>query len=194
VALNPGLRLVPASPEPASSFEWTREDVLVLARRSCRECKGAGLRWHGYHLRPCPCVCKHIFRVVMERRHSQASVGAVRLAALEMSARRRSSTWGFKHEEFCADIDLTAKRLLDPDDRAIFRLRFLERRGWESCCERLKLDPGYFWGRVYSIEVRLGRAFRELQPYPIYPITDYFAGTAATARAKRIPRTASVAA
>ena len=42
---------------------------------------------------------------------------------------------------------------------------------------RLKIDRGLFFHAVYRIEQTLGRTFRELQPYGLYPLDEYFSGT-----------------
>jgi hypothetical protein len=38
------------------------------------------------------------------------------------------------------------------------------------------MDRGNFFHEVYRIEQRLGRVFRELQPYGLYPLDEYFGG------------------
>jgi hypothetical protein len=36
------------------------------------------------------------------------------------------------------------------------------------------VDKGNFFHSVYRIQQKLGRAYRELEPYPLYPLSDYF--------------------
>jgi hypothetical protein len=84
--------------------------------------------------------------------------------------------YGRKMEEYAADICLVARRTLDEDDHRIFRFYFLLGADWKLCCGRLSLDRGSFFHKVYSVEEKLGRAFAELEPYPLYPLDDYFAG------------------
>jgi hypothetical protein len=38
------------------------------------------------------------------------------------------------------------------------------------------MDRGNFFHSVYRIEQKLGRMFRELKPYPLFPLDDYFHG------------------
>jgi hypothetical protein len=38
------------------------------------------------------------------------------------------------------------------------------------------MDRGDFFHAVYRIEQRLGRVFAELQPYPLFPLNEYFGG------------------
>jgi hypothetical protein len=40
----------------------------------------------------------------------------------------------------------------------------------------LKIDRGTFFHEVYRIEQLLGRRFADLEPYPLYPVNEYFAG------------------
>jgi hypothetical protein len=40
----------------------------------------------------------------------------------------------------------------------------------------LGMNRGNFFHAVYRIEQKLGRVFRELQPYPLFPLDDYFNG------------------
>jgi hypothetical protein len=87
------------------------------------------------------------------------------------------STWRFKNEEFAADFELVAKRELKANTRAweLFRLHFLRGADPLLCMRILELDGLTFAIQVSEIEERLGRAFRELQPHPLYPVHRYFA-------------------
>ena len=40
----------------------------------------------------------------------------------------------------------------------------------------MKIDRGTFFHAVYRIEQKLGRVFRELQPYSLFPLDEYFRG------------------
>ena len=39
---------------------------------------------------------------------------------------------------------------------------------------QLKMEKGVFFHAVYRIQQKLGRAFRELKPYPLFPLDEYF--------------------
>ena len=39
------------------------------------------------------------------------------------------------------------------------------------------MERGSFFHTVYRIEQKLGRVFRELKPYSLYPLDEYFNGT-----------------
>jgi hypothetical protein len=48
------------------------------------------------------------------------------------------------------------------------------------------MDRGIFFHAVYRIEQKLGRAFREVTPYPLFPLDDYFHGPSRAAPAQVI--------
>ncbi len=77
-----------------------------------------------------------------------------------------------------ADFVLVAKRTLNEADYRLFRYHFLLGADWKLCCQQLNVDRGTFFHLVYRIEERLGRVFRELQPYALFPLDEYFGGSA----------------
>jgi len=88
-------------------------------------------------------------------------------------ARRRG---GEKDEEYSADFCLVARRALDESEHRLFRYHFLLGADWKMCTRKLGIDRGNFFHAVYRIEQKLGRVFRELQPYPLFPLDEYFHG------------------
>ncbi|HUQ92902.1 MAG TPA: hypothetical protein VM120_14575 [Bryobacteraceae bacterium] len=100
-------------------------------------------------------------------------------ANLEIGANGRSSryVWGRKEEEYVADFHLVTKRTLDEHDWQLFRFHFLLGADWKLCARRLSIDRGTFFHSVYRIEQKLGRTYRELEPYGLYPLDQYFGGT-----------------
>ena len=93
----------------------------------------------------------------------------------------RRQTWGRKNEEYAADFILIAKRTLTPEDYKMFNYHFLLGADWKLCTRKLKLDRGTFFHGIYRIQQTLGRTFRELKPYGIYPVDEYFSNTVNTA-------------
>jgi hypothetical protein len=79
--------------------------------------------------------------------------------------------------EYCADVELIAKRTLDAGEWTLFRLHFMDGRDWRECCPRLQLNRGRFFHAVYRVMEKLGRAWREVEPYPLYPADEYFGVT-----------------
>ncbi|MGD0201386.1 MAG: hypothetical protein ABSD27_11610 [Bryobacteraceae bacterium] len=94
--------------------------------------------------------------------------------------RERNFSWGRKDEEYMADFVLVSRRTLDEFHNKIFRYHFLLGADWKLCCRRLGTDRGNFFHAVYRIEQELGRVFRELEPYSLFPLDEYFHGTVRT--------------
>jgi hypothetical protein len=101
--------------------------------------------------------------------------------------RQRNTTWGRKDEEYIADFTLVAKRHLTREEHQIFRFHFLLGADWRLCCRRLNLDRGNFFHAVYRIQQKLGRVFRELEPYSLFPLDQYFGGAARTSEQRTGP-------
>ena len=59
----------------------------------------------------------------------------------------------------------------------MFRFHFLLGADWKLCCRQLKMERGDFFHALYRIQQKLGRVFRELEPYPLYPLDEYFGGS-----------------
>jgi len=100
-----------------------------------------------------------------------------RVCLEHVPGRERRMTWGFKDEEYCADFILVSRRTLDEFEYKVFKYHFLLGADWKLCCRKLGLDRGNFFHCVYRIEQKLGRVFRELQPYGLWPLDEYFNGT-----------------
>jgi hypothetical protein len=75
-----------------------------------------------------------------------------------------------------ADFCLVTRRALTESEHQLFRYHFLLGADWKLCTRKLNMDRGNFFHAVYRIEQKLGRMFRELQPYALFPLADYFNG------------------
>ena len=171
-------------------MEWTRSETIALARHSCSQCHGLGLRQgHREQMHPCHCVLRAIFRACYARfRHCVTKEKHLSRVSLEIiSGREGRWSWGRKDEEYVADFSLVSRRVLTDYEHTIFRYHFLLGADWKLCCRKLKMDRGNFFHSVYRIEQALGRAFREVQPYPLYPLHDYFFGTMLTEPDRKSP-------
>jgi hypothetical protein len=137
---------------------------------------------------PCNCVFRAIFRICYARFRKNASKEKyISRVSLEANpGRQRKQTWGMKNEEYMADFCLVSRRILDDAQYQIFRFHFLLGADWHLCCRRLNMDRGTFFHEVYRIEQKLGRAFRELEPYALFPLDEYFGSS----KLQRTPRTA----
>jgi hypothetical protein len=82
-----------------------------------------------------------------------------------------------------ADFCLVSRRSLTEQEYQIFKFHFLLGADWKLCCRRLNMERGGFYHEVYRIQERLGRVFRELQPYALFPVDEYFNGVKVEPRA-----------
>ncbi len=159
-------------------MEWTRSEALALAMHQCTQCHGSGLRLTKRETSPCNCVLRAIFRICWDRfvRCATQERHLSRVSLEPHMGRSRPSTWGRKDEEYIADFSLVARRALDDFEYRLFRYHFLLGADWKLCTRQLKIDRGNFFHGVYRVEQKLGRKFREVEPYPLFPLDEYFNG------------------
>ena len=160
-------------------MNWTRSETLALAQQSCAYCYGLGLRpGRAGVSTPCTCVFRAIFRAC-HARFRQCAMKEKHISRVSLEAnpgRQRKSVWGMKNEEFMADFVLVTRRTLTAYEYTIFKYHFLLGADWKLCCRKLKIDRGTFFHEVYRIQQKLGRTFRELEPYALFPLDEYFNG------------------
>ena len=162
-------------------MEWTRSETLALAAPACNICLGLGLRiGRSEATHPCNCVLRAIFRACFDRFRDCVSREKYmsRVTLDPLPGKERRGTWGRKDEEYSADFCLVSKRALTELEHRIFRYHFLLGADWKLCCHKLQMDRGNFFHAVYRIEQKLGRVFRELEPYALFPVNEYFHGPA----------------
>lgn len=157
-------------------MEWSRSETLALATSSCAICHGLGMPLEGRRKGPCHCVLREIFRACYARfRHCVTKEKYMTRVTLSYTrGRDRALSWGRKDEEYIADFTLISRRTLTEYEYTIFKYHFLLGADWKLCCRRLNLDRGNFFHFVYRIQHKLGRVFRELEPYGLYPLDEYF--------------------
>lgn len=161
------------------SFQWNRSEVLGLAKEACTHCQGFGLRRSRSGVaEPCHCVLRAVFRACMNRFRHCASLEKYvsRVRVEQVNGRDHKQVWGMKNEEYMVDFCHVAERNLDAEEYRIFRFHFLLGADWKLCCRRLAMDRGTFFHAVYRIQQKLGRVFRELEPYALFPLDEYFGG------------------
>lgn len=136
-----------------------------------------GLR-QGRSTSPCDCVLRSIFRICYERfREYASSESRITSVSLEIhSGPNRRGTWGRKEEEYVSDFLLIAKRTLTEEEYRLFRYHFLLGADFRLCIRKLGGDRGSFFNSVYRVQKKLGRVFAELEPYGLFPLSDYFYG------------------
>lgn len=152
---------------------WPRGILLAMSDVRCTSCRGLG----GAEGRPCRCVLRRVFRAVIARvweiQESEVRPMQVRYYA----GRRGRMPWisyARQYEDFVADVHLVARRSLSARQWKLFRWHYLEGRTYRFCCPRLGWDRANFFHECYRIEERLGRVFRELRPYALFPTREYF--------------------
>jgi hypothetical protein len=172
---NRTARAVPAR------FEWHRGETLAIADHHCAFCHGLGLC--GGRLdatQPCNCVLRAIFRAVMQHYHLKRERSDCQFSRCTLAnfgagnTGRRKWAWGHPDHEFMVDAEMLAKRILEPEEHRIFKLHELSGLDWRDCCRILRTEKGKFFHAVYRMEQKYGRAAREMQPYPLYPIGVYY--------------------
>ena len=158
---------------------WNRSTAIGLAKASCAFCQGHGLRpTRQQSEAPCRCVFRAVFRACFNRFRECAAKGeGISTVSLEhCNGREGRRTYSRKREEYMADFCLVSQRILDDFENRIFRYHFLLGADWRLCCRQMGIDRGTFFHTVYDVEQKLGRVFAEIEPYPLYPLNDYFGG------------------
>ena len=172
-------------------MEWTRSETLALASHDCTRCHGLGMRdLPSNKVKPCDCVFRAIFRTCF-RRFIECANKEKYLSRVTFeihSGRNRRGTWGRKDEEYIADFCGVSERALDKSEYPIFRYHFLLGADWRLCSRKLGIDRGNFFHAVYRIERKLGRTFRELEPYALFPLDEYFSSIAGSPATRSEPR------
>ncbi len=161
-------------------MEWNRSTTIGLASETCCQCKGDGMRpVYDDKKAPCNCVFRAAFRACYARFRECAisgeSPGSVSWEVIGGPGGRR--TYSRKHEEYMADFALVARRTLCDHDYKIFRYHYLLGAGAKLISTYLRMDRGILFHAIYRIEQRLGRAFCEIEPYPLFPLDEYFGWT-----------------
>ncbi|MDQ6758686.1 MAG: hypothetical protein M3Z32_02325 [Acidobacteriota bacterium] len=161
-------------------MEWTRSETLALASHACVQCDGLGLRLSEREepSQPCHCVLRAIFRACYTRFRDCAGKEKFlsRVTLHSTQGVDKKNTWSRKDEEYMADFCLVSRRFLTDEEYQIFKYHFLLGAEWKLCCRKLNMDRGTFFHTLYRLQQRLGRVFRELQPYALYPLSEYFHG------------------
>ena len=159
-------------------MEWTRSETLALAAPDCAYCCGTGTRSVKRGIpQACNCVYRSIFRACYARfRYCSTKEKCLSKVSLEYTAHGGRRTWGRKDEEYVADFTLVSRRMLTPEEHRLFSYHFLLGADWKLCCRRLGMDRGNFFHAVYRIEQKLGKMYRELKPYALFPLDEYFHG------------------
>jgi hypothetical protein len=157
--------------------QWSRSETLALSTRKCAHCRGTGLRFGKRgKLSPCQCVLRRIFRVCYAK--FRECVSREKFVSRPSLERRGGATgrltWSRKHEEYAADFLLVTRRALTERQMEIFRVHYLLGADWRLCVRRFQMEKWAFFHDIYIMEQKLGRLYRELEPYSLFPLDEYF--------------------
>jgi len=159
------------------TYEWNTHEVLHAATKTCKRCGGCG--FHQEEI--CNCVFRNIFEVCHEQFKQSATTASTGIVTQGITCSRPT-------EDFAADFTLVGNRVLAdrPLLQQVFQMYFLECDKWTVVAlrneltlpvflsRRMKINNNLLFRRVFEVKVILGRAFRELQPYALYPLKEYF--------------------
>lgn len=176
-------------------MDWSRSETLALACNTCTSCHGLGTRTgRRGSFSPCNCVLRSIFRACYRRfelcTNKEKHMTRISLEHTGSGGGRRYM-WSRKDEEYIADFTLVSRRTLSDEEYRLFKYHFLLGADWKLCCFKLRMDRGNFFHAVYRIQQKLGKVFRELQPYPLYPLDEYFGSSRILPALERTPETIS---
>ncbi len=162
-------------------MEWNRSETIGIAKESCMLCRGSGLRVTAVKgiLHPCNCVFRNIFRACYSRFRQCVSQERYmsKVTLVNCSGKDGKRIWARKDEDYIADFCLVSKRSLTEFEYRIFRFHFLLGADWRLCCRKLNMERGNFFHAVYRIQQTLGKIYRELEPFALFPLDEYFGGT-----------------
>jgi hypothetical protein len=156
-------------------MNWNHSEVIALSKEGCTNCGGHGIRPGAQH--PCNCVFRRIFRACYSRFKScvKGRSSAVQFEHVSHAV-NNPRVYGRKNEEYIADFLLISRRTLGDQEYTLFRSRFLLGADEKLCSRQLGLNVGKVNHAVYRVQEKLGRAFRETEPYGIFPLDEYFGG------------------
>jgi hypothetical protein len=160
------------------TIELSRSENIALARANCAYCAGSGVRpgRRAGEEHPCACVYRAVFKTCYLRFRECCSMGKyVSTVSLEWTNGPIGKRYyGRKLEEYMADFCVVSRRVLDDEQYRLFRYHYILGADWKLCVRILKMDKGDFFHKVYRIEEILGSTFYHLEPYPLFPLYEYF--------------------
>lgn len=157
-------------------MKWDRGMVIGIAKASCVFCHGYGLKpIIGNNWSPCECVYRKVFRICLAKFHSmkhRTFYSGVDWSRIGSKSIKRC--YGRRCEEFSADFYVVAKRELSDFDWRLFKLHMIGERNSTECVPVLGCNKTFFYKAVYRIEEQMGKVYAELQPYRLFPLSEYF--------------------
>ena len=169
-------------------MQWNRSNAIGLALASCTQCggarharnppevrKGRAIASFGQFLEPVTTVFASMPRTARKPGRFRSSVPKGR-SGIVCTSRKR--------EEYMADFSIVTRRVLTESGVQALSIRLLSRGGLAAVQPLPGTGPRQFLPPPLSDrgETR-PRYYAEMEPYPLYPLDEYFGGV----RAKRIP-------
>jgi hypothetical protein len=162
-------------------MQWNRSETIALSGLNCAYCQGLGLcKGRGNATVPCECVLRAIFKACFNRfRSCVAKDKGASIVRLERIGYGHSThmAFGRKTEEYIADFVLACQRHLTESEYKLFRYAYLLGADWKLAHRFLNMPRTNFMHACYRLEAKLGRAFRETEPYALFPLDEYFSPT-----------------
>lgn len=160
---------------------WGRGNTIALAKSNCPTCGGLGIYATARGTEePCACALREIFRICHKKfKACAAKEKSASTVRLERTSGGRGSHMYFsrKTEEYMADFTLICKRVLTEEEYKLFSGRYLLGADLSACARRFGMDRQLLFYHHNMFEQRLGRAFRETIPFPLFPLDEYFSDT-----------------
>ena len=161
-------------------MNWTPQDAGELARYRCRDCDGTGLL-PGTEFALCTCVCRRVFRACYHRFRvcAESDTAARSMVFKEMpKGVDRHLVWFRRNEDYCADFQSAARRVLSRDLYRTFRIYYVLGAAIDLVARQFRVSRTEVYRQVTEIEALVGRELALLQPYSLYPPREYMKTTA----------------
>jgi hypothetical protein len=158
-------------------MNWTPESAAELGRYDCRGCGGNGFAAGEL----CACVCRRVFQVCYRRfRVCAEADGSARVVIFRENRLgvERHLMWIRRNEDYCADFEAAARRVLSPQLYRVFRLCHVLGAATDLVARRLSVSRSVLYDVVAEIEEQVGRELALMQPYSLYPPHVYLGSTA----------------
>lgn len=189
---NSGYQASATAGQIALARQFCRENdngtsqYFSLSQALCPTCKGEGTKGR-VRLEPTPCECvkRKAFRCCLEKYRGCQILPDTNMSVIGVNdgmnsrGQSRRVVFGFRNTEFVADFDLAARRTLDKREQLVLRLYHMEGLQWRLCAKRAGVKEPEFFRYLGRVEAKLGGAFMQLKPYPLYPLHVYFSDGAA---------------
>ena len=148
-------------------MEWNHLNTNTLARPTCAYCLGTGsCKGRGGKDEVCDCKLRESFKECFDC-FRVSDLMTTRVEMDHMTQMRKA-------EDFRADFCLISRRTLDASEWRLFSAYYLLGADARLCARQFKMSLDTFKHARYRVELKLGRAFRETEPFPLYPVRQYF--------------------